>query len=255
MEFEINTSNGTDDTALIQEAIDDAGATAGHVTVQLGFTPFAISKLNLRNRPGVHLRGKGRMSNGTTLLPIESGVNMIEWVDTWGNEISDFTIGDYNAPGGAQPNTALFFGMGPNASTNIINIRRVFIADQFLWGPFWNQGAYRVTAYDSEFWNYWSAYTIGATGLPELPSFFGALSQDLHPVNGGSFINCEAHAIGDINQLGQTLYGNNAVYRWFGGCIMARYRYGTTWVRDNWPGIGTAHISPEGVAGDSPVWV
>lgn len=161
-----------DDTVAVQTAIDTAKGSRGVVTLPVG--TCAVRTLDLTGSSGMTLRGQGR--NVTHVRPIQDAVPaLIDLTDAYFVTLQDFTLGQ--GPDGSYlaPYVGILMAFGPQAVTNVNTIERVFVSGYWRLAALGIYGACCSSVRDSQFWNYWPAYTVAILGDQALgPDFRSA---------------------------------------------------------------------------------
>lgn len=182
---------GVDDTAVIQAEINAKKFSGGLVQLPVG--TCAVSSLDLTQATGMTLRGHGR--NVTILLPIQSGVHVLDLTDAYFVTLSDFTLGHYQQP--VVPKTGIFMAAGVFNNNNVNTVERLFVSGRWQYAALYIQGACCGSVRDSEFWNYESSNVANTVVLTDggLTSAFAPNATGAIPPNIWSFFAVEMHSM------------------------------------------------------------
>lgn len=162
----IHITGGTaDDTAEIQAAIAD------YETVVLPSGTCRVSSLDLTNRIGVTIKGQGIL--GTQIIPIQSGVNVIDNTGSSNTTLRDFRICGFCNPS-IVPTTGILGAQRQGAYTSdVLSIERLRVDGNFSVAALYVYGVASSNIFASQFYNYQpNAITAIFTGN----NFFGAAS-------------------------------------------------------------------------------
>lgn len=180
--------SGGDDTPAIQAAIN----TQGYAELDAG--QFQVSSLDLTNNQGLSIIGRSALR--TTIIPTQSGVNVIDCTGSSNTLLRDFRINGIGQP--VMPLTGILGAqMQGSAASDVLAIENVRVEGSFGLAPLFVYGVQSSRIIGGQFYQYASgAMTAIFTGN----NFFGATSYFVPistannmEVSDWTFVACEWH--------------------------------------------------------------
>jgi hypothetical protein len=136
--------NGTDDTAAIQAALDGDGY------AELACGDFRVSTLNLTNRTGPMLKGRGL---NTRIIPLSASPAVIDCTGASNASLREFRLAGYQA--GVKPIVGILGAqMQGSSAADVLKIEGVRVDGNFALAALYVLGVQSSSIYGSQFYNY-----------------------------------------------------------------------------------------------------
>lgn len=156
------TPSGGDDTAIIQAELNSKNY------VELDRGTFLVSSLNLTDRQGTAIIGKGSLN--TKLQGTQNGANIVDCTGTSNALLRDLMI--YGPGSGVMPNTGILTAQRQGtASADVFAAEGVRVDGSYGIASFFCHGVESSRLIGCQFYNY-----AGMTGVFTGNNFFGATS-------------------------------------------------------------------------------
>jgi len=200
----------SDDTAAVQAAID----TGFPVLLPAGY--INIRSLDLTNKQGAVLKGCGILA--TNIIPLQSGVNVIDVTGSSNTTLSDFHISGATVPTISPSVGILNAQPAASYSSDVTLIERVRVDGYFGTAAWYNLGVASSAVSFAQFYNYTAggqvAILTGNNGWGAVSHFTTIDNSNNHMPSDWTLTQVELHNLGSGGSL--WIGGANSI-RFFGG--------------------------------------
>jgi len=188
----IITGNGTDDTANLQQAIDDITTTGGRILLE---GVIHLSEIDLTNRHSITIEGDG--VGASEIVPLGNTNSVLDLTGSYYINLKNFKLGQHDQT--AVPKMGILVAQNALHQSNRLLFDNIQVDGKYSVAALYYSGISSSTIRDCAFWNYHNNYNYTATftknNLSAMVSSFATIPNDNFPSGDINIFGTEFHAM------------------------------------------------------------